>query len=101
MLQVKIAPIQPSMTAAFHLQSRIDSDCQMWEFTKLIYVQWDPGSHDLLEIKVWLMTQILWYDTHFVFQQTMFSFKNLNSCKANLWSRLNTLQAGAPFTNMV
>ena len=31
-LPLKVAPIQPSVTAAFHLQSRRDSDCQMWEF---------------------------------------------------------------------
>ena len=30
-LPLKVAPIQPSVTAAFHLQSRRDSDCQMWE----------------------------------------------------------------------
>ena len=30
-LPLKVAPIQPSVTAAFHLQSRWDSDCQMWE----------------------------------------------------------------------
>ena len=32
-LPLKVAPIQPSVTAAFHLQSRRDSDCQMWELT--------------------------------------------------------------------
>ena len=31
LLPLKVAPIQPSVTAAFHLQSRRDSDCQMWE----------------------------------------------------------------------
>ena len=30
-LPLKVAPIQSSVTAAFHLQSRRDSDCQMWE----------------------------------------------------------------------
>ena len=30
-LPLKVAPIQPSMTAAFHLQLRRNSDCQMWE----------------------------------------------------------------------
>ena len=32
LLPLKVAPIQPSVTAAFHLQSRRDSNCQMWEF---------------------------------------------------------------------
>ena len=31
-LPLKVAPIQPSVTAAFHLQSWRDSDCQMGEF---------------------------------------------------------------------
>ena len=31
-LPLKVAPNQPSVTPAFHLQSRRDSDCQMWEF---------------------------------------------------------------------
>ena len=31
-LPLKVAPIQPSVTAASHLQSRRDSECQMWEF---------------------------------------------------------------------
>ena len=35
-LPLKVAPIQPSVTAAFHLQSRRDSDCQMWELTARI-----------------------------------------------------------------
>ena len=30
-LPLKVAPIQPSVTAAFHLQSWRDSDSQMWE----------------------------------------------------------------------
>ena len=30
-LPLKVAPVQPSVTAAFHLQSRRDSDSQMWE----------------------------------------------------------------------
>ena len=30
-LLLKVAPIQTSVTAAFHLQSRRDNDCQMWE----------------------------------------------------------------------
>ena len=30
-LPLKVAPIQPSVTAASHLQSRRDSDCQIWE----------------------------------------------------------------------
>ena len=32
LLPLKVAPTQPSVTAAFHLQSRRDSDCQMWEY---------------------------------------------------------------------
>ena len=35
-LPLKVAPIQPSVTAAFHLQSRRDSDCQMWEFIQML-----------------------------------------------------------------
>ena len=31
-LPLKVAPIQPSVTAAFNLQSRRESDCQMWKF---------------------------------------------------------------------
>ena len=34
LLSLKVAPIQPSVTAAFHLQSRGDSDCQMWELVR-------------------------------------------------------------------
>ena len=34
-LPLKVAPIQPSVTAAFHLQSRRDSDCQMWEISHI------------------------------------------------------------------
>ena len=30
-LLLKVAPIQPSVTAAFHLQWPRDRDCQMWE----------------------------------------------------------------------
>ena len=37
LLPLKVAPIQPSVTAAFHLQSRRDSDCQMWEFIEVVY----------------------------------------------------------------
>ena len=36
LLPLKVAPIQPSVTAAFQLQSRRDSDCQMWEFSSLL-----------------------------------------------------------------
>ena len=32
LLPLKVAPIQPSVTAAFNLKSRRDSNCQMWEF---------------------------------------------------------------------
>ena len=32
-LPLKVAPIQPSVTTALHLQSRRDSDCQLGEFT--------------------------------------------------------------------
>ena len=35
-LPLKVAPIQPSVTAAFHLQSRRDSDCQMWELDRFL-----------------------------------------------------------------
>ena len=35
-LPLKVAPIQPSVTAAFHLQSRRDSDCQMWELVLIV-----------------------------------------------------------------
>ena len=39
-LPLKVAPIQPCVTAAFHLQSRRDSDCQMWELhSPLKFVQ--------------------------------------------------------------
>ena len=37
-LPLKVAPIQPSVTAAFHLQSRRDSDRQMWELTQLFMI---------------------------------------------------------------
>ena len=33
-LALKVAPIQPSVTAAFHLHSRRDGDCQMWELAR-------------------------------------------------------------------
>ena len=36
LLPLKIAPIQPSVTAAFHLQSRRDSDCQIWELRPIM-----------------------------------------------------------------
>ena len=32
-LPLKVAPIQPRVTTTFHLQSRRDSDCQMWELS--------------------------------------------------------------------
>ena len=32
---LKVAPIHPSVTAAFHFQSRRDSDCQMWEISHI------------------------------------------------------------------
>ena len=35
LLPLKVAPIQPSVTAALRLQSRRDSDCQMWELVCL------------------------------------------------------------------
>ena len=38
-LTLKVAPIQPSVTAAFHLQSRRDSDCQMWEFDWSLFLR--------------------------------------------------------------
>ena len=31
LLPLKVAPIQPSVTTAFHHQWRRDNDCQMWE----------------------------------------------------------------------
>ena len=37
-LPLKVAPIQPSVTAAFHLQSWKDSDCQMWELLRLFFL---------------------------------------------------------------
>ena len=37
LLPLKVAPIQPSVTAAFHLQSRRDSDCQMWELAQSVW----------------------------------------------------------------
>ena len=43
-LPLKVAPTQPSVTAAFHLQSRRDSDCQMWELNPYehTYVTFEP-----------------------------------------------------------
>ena len=37
-LPLKVAPIQPSVTAAFHLQSRRDSDCQIWELRVIMCI---------------------------------------------------------------
>ena len=43
-LPLKVAPSQPGVTAAFHLQSRRDSDCQMWVLLQLhdtININWN------------------------------------------------------------
>ena len=39
-LPLKVAPNQPSVTPAFHLQSRRDSDCQMWEIALQSSCRW-------------------------------------------------------------
>ena len=48
LLPLKVSPIQPSVTATFYLQSRRDSDCQMWELTVVKKrINWpnSPTSH--------------------------------------------------------
>ena len=65
-LPLKVAPIQPSVTAAFHLQSRRDSDCQMWELTLVVDGGFKTGINYLPEpcmifcIDIMASQQLIW-----------------------------------------
>ena len=58
LLPLKVAPIQPSVTAAFHLQSRRDSDCQMWELLYTLNIKPDSVISHLC---LWLQQSWLLY----------------------------------------
>ena len=66
LLSLKVAPIQPSVTAAFHLQSRRDKDCQMWEFTMLWRLMYAYVKIKLfIAVKLWLLARI-YFNEHCV-----------------------------------
>ena len=47
LLPLKVAPIHPSVTAAFHLQSWRDSDCQKWELKVSTVPSYNPTSYSI------------------------------------------------------
>ena len=91
LLPLKVAPIQPSVTAAFHLQSWRDSDCQMWELGR------DTGSrpHQWLAAKCRLTSIVCTNDPlmggHHLEQGTSTKYLGVSINKHIQWStEINT-----------